>query len=63
MLPALVQDSIPRKLSLEPWIIHSSGECKPWEAAHSRTIHDRIFWRHALASPVSLRLLWQASNL
>jgi lipopolysaccharide biosynthesis glycosyltransferase len=30
----------------DPWIVHFSGDCKPWEADHFRTVHDHLFWRY-----------------
>lgn len=28
----------------DPWIVHFSGDCKPWKAGHFRTVHDHLFW-------------------
>jgi lipopolysaccharide biosynthesis glycosyltransferase len=30
----------------DPWIVHFSGDCKPWKPDHFRTVHDHVFWRH-----------------
>jgi lipopolysaccharide biosynthesis glycosyltransferase len=30
----------------DPWIVHFSGDCKPWKADHFRTVHDHLFWRY-----------------
>jgi lipopolysaccharide biosynthesis glycosyltransferase len=30
----------------DPWIVHFSGDCKPWRADHFRTVHDHLFWRY-----------------
>jgi lipopolysaccharide biosynthesis glycosyltransferase len=30
----------------EPWIVHFSGDCKPWKPGHFRTVHDHLFWRY-----------------
>jgi lipopolysaccharide biosynthesis glycosyltransferase len=30
----------------DPWIVHFSGNCKPWKTDHRRTVHDRLFWQH-----------------
>jgi lipopolysaccharide biosynthesis glycosyltransferase len=30
----------------DPWIVHFSGDCKPWRMDHFRTVHDHLFWRY-----------------
>jgi len=39
-------DALQHAWTRDPWIVHFSGDCKPWIASHSRTIHDTVYWRH-----------------
>jgi hypothetical protein len=31
----------------DPWIVHFSGDGKPWQPHPNRTVHDHFFWQQA----------------
>jgi lipopolysaccharide biosynthesis glycosyltransferase len=44
----------------DPWIVHFSGDCKPWKPHHSRTVHDHLFWQ--FADPADARQMVSGST-